>query len=289
MRRRIRKFVGSLYGPKKVVFFVVIILVCVVALLIGLYAQYDYKYSETDPLMIGINIAAVKNDEQINDLKTEFKNLFDNTIKINSENVKANKIEPSNDLVYTGNTLENEDENYYQVKAFVPVININSDTAKKMNGEIQSEFVSQAKEIMGRRKGRTVYTVDYCAFVNQDVLSVVIKSNLKEDDKPEKVTVKTYNYVISENRELTFEELIKLKETTFEEVQNTINRDIEKYDTNAKILAADYGATYVRDLKSDMYSVENTSTFFLTQDGYVYIVYAYGNIADTNEIDLVIF
>lgn len=289
MRRRIRKFVGSLYGPKKVIFFLVIFLICIVALLIGIYAQFFYKYSETDMLMIGINIGAKKTEEEINDLKSGFNSLFDNSLKINSENVKASKIEPSNDLVYTGNTLENEDENYYQVKAFVPVININSEVAKDINGKIQGEYVSKAKEIMSRRKGKTVYNVEYCAFINQDVMSVVIRSTLKEDDMPEKVSIKAYNYAISEDREISFEELIKLKETTYEEVQNTINKDIQKYDTNAKILAAEYGETYVRDLKSDMYKVENTSTYFLTQDGYVYIVYAYGNVDYTNEIDLVIF
>ena len=44
-----------------------------------------------------------------------------------------------------------------------------------------------------------------------------------------------------------------------------------------------------RDLENPIYQVDNTTTFFLTQDGYVYIVYAYGNYDYTNEMDVIIF
>ena len=54
-------------------------------------------------------------------------------------------------------------------------------------------------------------------------------------------------------------------------------------------MAKEYGALYTRNLESDIYKVKNTENFFLTQDGYVYIVYAYGNTDDTNEMDIVIF
>ena len=42
-------------------------------------------------------------------------------------------------------------------------------------------------------------------------------------------------------------------------------------------------------LNSEIYKIENTQNFFLTQDGYVYIVYAYGNNDYTNEMDIIIF
>ena len=40
---------------------------------------------------------------------------------------------------------------------------------------------------------------------------------------------------------------------------------------------------------SGVYKIENTENFFLTQDGYVYLVYAYGNNDYTNEMDIIIF
>ena len=112
---------------------------------------------------------------------------------------------------------------------------------------------------------------------------------LREEGKAEKLTVKTYNYSISEERLLPLTDLIKLKETSVDKVQNIINDDIKKAYNNAKIIADEFGELYERDLSSDIYKVENATTFFLTQDGYVYVVYAYGNNDYTNEIDISIF
>ncbi len=289
MKRAIRRFVGSLTGTKKYVFFVVLVLICIVALCLGIYAQFFYKYSDTDIFMIGINIGAKKTAEEIDILKSNFNNLFNNSLVVNSEDIKASKIESKNDYVYTGYNLVNEDENYYSVNAQVPVININSDKAREINSKIKTEFYDIANNIMRRKEGNTIYSVSYAAFINNDVLSLVIKASLKEAEKSEKLIVKTYNYAISENRELSLNDLITLKETTDVEVQKTIDNDIKTAYTNAKIIAEQFGNLYERDLSSDIYKVENTSNFFLTQDGYVYIVYAYGNNDYTNEMDLIIF
>lgn len=239
--------------------------------------------------MIGINIGAKKTAEEIDILKSNFNSLFTNSLIINSQELKANKIEQKNDYVYTGYNLVNEDENYYSVNAQIPVININSDKAREINSKIKTEFYDIANTIMRKKEGNTIYTVSYAAFINNDVLSLVIKASLKEADKSEKLMVKTYNYAITEDRELSLNDLITLKETTEEDVQKTINNDVKTAYTNAKIIAEQFGNLYERDLSSDIYKVENTSTFFLTQDGYVYIVYAYGNNDYTNEMDLIIF
>lgn len=289
MRRAIRRFVGTLTGPKKYLFFIVLILICIVALCLGIYAQFFYKYSDTDALMLGINIGSKKTAEEIDILKSNFNSLFTNSIKINSENVRTDKIEPTKELVYTVYNLVNEDENYYNVNAQIPLLNINNDKAKAINAEIKSEFYDKANEIMRRKSGNTIYTVSYASFVNGHVLSMVIKSSLKEEGKAEKVTVKTYNYSIPENKIVTLQDLIKEKETTNEVVQTTITNDIRVAYNNAKLIADQYGILYERDLSSDMYKVENATTYFLTQDGYVYIIYAYGNNDYTNEIDIIIF
>lgn len=239
--------------------------------------------------MIGINIGAKKTAEEIDILKSNFNSLFTNCLVINSPELKASKIEQKNDYVYTGYNLVNEDENYYSVNAQIPVININSDKAREINSKIKTEFYDIANTIMRKKEGNTIYTVSYAAFINNDVLSLVIKASLKEADKSEKLMVKTYNYAISENRELSLNDLITLKETTEEDVQKTINNDVKTAYTNAKIIAEQFGNLYERDLTSDIYKVENTTTFFLTQDGYVYIVYPYGNNDYTNEMDLIIF
>lgn len=289
MNRAIRRFVGSLNGPNKYLFFLGLLLICVVCLCLGIYAQFFYKYSDTDMFMIGINVGSQKTAEEISLLKANFNSLYDDSIKINSENVRTDKIEPLKELVYCGYTFDNVDENFYNVSVKIPILNINTDVAKKINGEIKTEFYDKANLVMRSSKGHTVYNVNYAAFVNEDVLSVTIKASLKEDGKAEKVSVKTYTYSISEKREVTLQELIKLKGTTEDVVQKTIRDDIQTAYTNAKLIASEYGSLYERDVDGDEYKIENSQEYFLTQDGYVYLVYAYGNKDYTNEMDIVIF
>lgn len=291
MRRAIRRFVGSLTGTKRYMFLIGLLLVCVVALCIGVYIQFFYKYSDTDPFMIGINIGAKKTEEEIAVLKADFNSLFTNSITVQTSNpITANRIELNNqNYVYTGYNLVNEDENFYSVNAQIPMININSKKVKEINAEIKTQFYDIANTIMRQKEGYTIYTVSYVAYINEDVLSLVIKSSLKEQNKAEKVSVKTYNYSIADEKLYTLEELIKYKGTTVEEVQSTIDKDVRTAYNNAKIIAETYGNLYERDLQNSMYKVDHTDTFFLTQDGYVYIIYAYGNKDYTNEMDLIIF
>ncbi len=289
MNRAIRRFVGSLNGPKKYLFFLGLSLICIVCLCLGIYAQFFYKYSDTDMFMIGINIGSQKTAEEISLLKANFNSLYTDSILINSENVRTEKIEPSKELVYTGYSFDNNDENFYNVSAHIPVLNINTDVAKKINADIKTEFYDKANLVMRSSKGHTVYNVNYAAFVNEDVLSVTIKASLKEDNKAEKVTVRTYTYSISEQREVSLQELIKLKGTTEDTVQKTIRDDIQVAYTNAKLIASEYGNLYERNVNGDEYKIENSKEYFLTQDGYVYVVYAYGNKDYTNEMDIVIF
>ena len=287
MIRALRRFVSKLKGRNKVLFFLVLTLICIMALCIGIYIQFFYKYSETDPLMIGINIGSQKTAEELAALEAEFNSIFKNELNIKSENVNVEKIKEENDLVYSMYKLENSDENYYTVNATIPTININSDVVNEINNSIRTEFYDKANSIMRQTEDFVVYNVSYQAFINEDIVSVVIKASLKEGNNAERVSIKTYNYSMSADRQVSLEDLINLKKTTAKTVQDTINEDIKIADTNAKIIAADYGNLYERDLDSDMYKVENSKTFFV-KDGNIYIIYPYGNDGLTSEYDLVI-
>ena len=289
MIRAMRRFVSHLTGRNKYIFFLVLILICIVALSLGIYGQFFYKYSETDPFMIGINIGAKKTAEEYSILQSNFNELFDNTLRVNSNDIIVNKLSREKDIVYTFYNLVNEDETFYNVNAQIPLLNIDSQVAKKINNKIKEEYYNTANNIMRKTEGNTVYSVSYVAFINSDYVSIAIKSVLKEQGKSEKVAIKTYTYSMSKERLVTLEDLIELKKTTKEVVQVNINDEIKKVYNNAKIIANEYGTLYERDLNSDIYKVENSNVYFLTDDGYVYIVYPYGNESYTNEVDIVIF
>lgn len=291
MFRKLRVLFNKVLRNKKykVAFFSVITLICIAVISIGIYVQFFYKYSETDPLMIGINIGSKKTNEYYNNLKAEFNSLFTNELKTEMPNTRFDRLQTNKDTVYTRYNLKNEDENFYQIDVKIPVLNINSEVAKKINDEIETEFYDKANNIMRQMEGYTVYTVSYSAYVNQDIVSLVIKASLKEENKNERVFIKTYNYSIPSEKQISLDELIELKQVTKKEVQSNIDDEIKTAYNNAIAISEQYGITYNRDLKDEMYKVSNTKEFFLTNEGNVYIVYPYGNTEYTNEVDIVIF
>ena len=289
MYRAMRRFVSKITGPRKIIFFVVLVLICILALSIGIYAQFFYKYAATDPFLIGINLGAEKTKEEYALLEANFNGLFTNELKVNSDNLNVNKIQGNSDVIYTGYDLKNEDETYYSIDLKLPVININTSNVKEINQKIKTDFHEKANSYMRQKEVNVVYSVDYAAYINEQIISIVVKASLKEGDNPEKIIVKTYNYNILEDKEVTLEDLIKYKGTDISFVQDTINAEIKTAYDNAVIISEQFGLMYERDLKSDIYKVENTENYFLTQDGYVYIVYSYGNNEYTNVVDVIIF
>ena len=99
MIKAMRRFVSRLTGRNKYIFFIILMLICVVALSLGVYVQFFYKYSDTDPFMIGINIGAKKTAEEYSLLKSNFNELFDNRLKINSSDINVNKLESEKDKI----------------------------------------------------------------------------------------------------------------------------------------------------------------------------------------------
>ena len=291
MYRALRRFVHKLTGKNAVIFFIVIFLICVVSICIGIYSHFFYRYAETDPLMLGIHIGSQKTAQEYAELKANFSKIFTNQLNVfkDSDEIKVDKIENGKALVYKGYSIKNEDENYYQVNIDLPIININNSKIKQINKEIKEEYYDKANNIMRTAKTHTVYKVSYVSYLNEGVLSIVIRETTKTGNKAETVVVRTFNYSIPDNKELSLNDLIKLKKTDKETVQKTIDKTIEDAYNNALAIEQEFGSTYKRDLKNEIYKVDNAISYFLTDQGYVYIIYAYGEYADTNEIDIVIF
>lgn len=289
MKKWILRLVNSFDKRSQNIFFVVLILICIVAVSVGIYAQFFYKYADTDPLMLGINIGTKKTTEEYAMLKSNFNELFDNTLKKSGNNVLVEKLNGERDVVYTAYKLMNQDETYYSVDVNIPEINIDSNVIKKINSAIKTEYYNKANSIMRQTNENTIYKVSYAAYLNADILSLVIRASLKEQGKAEKVSLKTYTYSISREEMVTLEDLIHSKKTTLQAVQTSIINEIKVAYENAQIIANEYGVLYERDLESSIYQVENASEYFLTNEGYVYIVYPYGNNSYTNEMDVVIF
>ena len=174
----------------------------------------------------------------------------------------------------------------------IPVINIKSELANKFNQITQVTFINKANEILKNTdvNKKMIYSIDFTANVNNDILSLVIRSTLKEGSSAQRVIVQTYNYNLSTNTEASLVDLINIKMLNKEEVNNKIKEVVTKANEEDETLKnMGYNQIYTRDLTSDIYNVDNAGAYFLGPNQELYIVYAYGNSEFTSKMDIVLF
>lgn len=270
--------------PKKArIIYAITIIICAIAIALAIYRQFFYQedYSK--------NIVPNLNEEDSNTLKNKFEDLFINDIEIgnSSQTGSIKKINDDKKIIYRVFEGEKVIENSYNIQVHIPTINIDSEVIKKYNEEINNEFVQKVRDILDTKNKNIIYTVEYVATLENNILSLMIRSDYKEGNNPQKVVIKTYNYDIIEDKELTLQELLQRKNRDLNEVQNTIKQEIEVEQKKAEDLKNLGYNIFSRDINSDMYKIENTDQFFVVEDR-IYIIYPYGNTTQTNEVDLVI-
>ncbi len=121
-------------------------------------------------------------------------------------------------MIYTWVSKESKIDNAYELKLNIPRVNISNTAVERFNEKIKELYVNKANDII-RSKSNAIYTVEYMSYINTNILSLVIKSTLKEGNNPQRVIVQTYNYNLSTNEEVTFNQLLEIKgikESTFE-------------------------------------------------------------------------
>ena len=176
--------------------------------------------------------------------------------------------------------------NSYDVEVHIPKINIESPVIEKYNEDIQS-FINKTNEILKSENKNIIYTVDYVANVQEDILSLMIKSNLKEGSNAQRVIIETYNYDLRNNKEISLEEVLAIEYVEESKVQDKINTKIEEEQKRVQDLKELGYNIYNRDTTSEQYKVENSKYFYLT-DNVLYIIYPYGNEYYTSERDVVV-
>ena len=140
---------------------------------------------------------------------------------------------------------------------------------------------------MQKEDKNTIYTVEYVANVEEDILSLMIRSNLKEGSSAQRVIIQTYNYDLKNDKQVTLEEVLKIKNINKNDMQNDIKSEIENEQKKVEDLKELGYSIYSRDVKDERYKIENSKEFYLTSED-LYVIYAYGNDSFTSEMDLVI-
>lgn len=272
----------------KIIICAIIIIICIMGIGIGIYAQFFYVNSNEDKFMLGLGEEAEKKETR-KELELNFENIFQNSVKIVQVPDKTNKEDETKEIIYTDTDFVAEKAGYYDIDINIPKININSETIENVNNNITSLYTELAKEILLQQEQHNIiYNVDYEGYINQNILSLVIKATIKQDKDVQRTIIKTYNYEINENKELSLQEIIEIKNLNENAIQNEITQKIEEYNKeNLSLNILGYEG-HVRDVESEMYEIENAENFFLGEEGFLYIVYSYGNKEETNLIDIIV-
>lgn len=272
---------------QQLIIYVSIIFICIISVIIAFYVQF---YTRIDiGKVFGITQSGLgnKTDEQQQTLKTEFNTIFDNNIKNDNGDNNSKKIDQDKKLVYTKYEKKDTKLNSYDLEVHIPYINISGEVVEKYNQEIEKVFADMARTVLQSENNNAVYDVQYVANVQDDILSLMIKSNFKEGNKPQKVIVQTYNYDLRNNKEITLGEILKIERLDENTVQSKIKSEVQTEQKKAQDLKSLGYNIYSRDVNSDIYSIEKSTEFYFADD-VLYIIYAYGNEAATSEMDIVI-
>ena len=267
---------------KRKIIYISVLIICIVAILIGTYLQVFNTNSASYTKL---------SEEEYIVLETNFENIFLNNINNNSDyklDLK-NRINSNDNIIGVSYLNASTEDRKYSLNVTIPYININSDVTKKYNSDIEEIFKQKALDILeDENASNVIYTVEYTSYINDDILSLIIRSTLKEGNNAQRVIVQTYNYNLSTDQEVTIDTLLDLKGITRNYAESEVVKKIREKENEVESLKELGYSIFERDYTSDIYKMRNTTEYFLGEQGRLYLVYAYGNDNYTSEIDVVI-
>lgn len=275
----------KVFNKKQIAIYITIIIICIISVILAFCVQF---YARIDVgRMLGLKEESKlgkKTEEETEMLKTEFDQIFTN--RIEQEEPDSKKKEEDKPLVYTKVEGKSNKLNSYDVDVHIPYINMDNEIINRYNKEIE-DFVYKTSSVLESENRNIIYTVEYVANVENGILSVMIRSNLKEGASAQRVIIQTYNYDLRNNKEISLEEIARIENVNQSELQDKIKKGITIEQKKVEDLKNLGYNIYSRDATSDIYKIENSKEFYLTHDT-LYIIYAYGNETFTSEMDLIV-
>lgn len=265
--------------------YALIVAFCIIAIIVGVNAQF-FSTKESDEVP-DINVSNVVSVNEEIDISNKFMQLFDNKLPQFKDypNIEKGDLSKNYLYIYSENPqLPNGPytkklDGKYDIVAYLPVFNINSDVTNGFNNITINYFVKMMNDIVVNGTTNTNLTISFAANVNDNILSVTIIAKLKEGDKPQRIMIQGYNYDLANNKEVKVADVLAKKNIDIA----TANSKIEKV-----VKSAD-NTLYKRELTNPIYSIDKVTNFILGRNGELYIIYAYGNQANvySSEMDIV--
>ena len=258
---------------KKIILIIAVSLIVLIGIVIGVFLIVNNKKLNEEQI-----IAQEEQQLSEEELENNFKKKFYN----------IEYTEDKNEIVSKGYFYEAEKENEYNIKLNIPQINKETEVTKQINKTIVNIYGNKLLDIINNKNEYTVYNADFITYNNDNIISIIIKTVLKEGSQAQRTTVETYNYDIENDKLITLNEVLKEKNIDKSKAQTKIINTIREKNTNTKILAEQGYNIYVRDIRSEEYLLENIQTFFIDENGYLYILFPYGNKNYTETMDVII-
>ena len=268
---------------KTIIIYTTSILICILSIVVVVCLQI--LGNDIVNNFFGVNKIVKKTEEEENELKSNFDNLFNNQLELR-ESYSVHKINEDKEIIYTSFSYT-EQTSDYELDIHIPYVNIKNKTAQNYNNQISEIFEDKANTIIESKSKNTIYTVKYQAYLENNILSLVIYSELKQSSSPQRVVIQTFNFNLDNSKQLSLEDMIDIYGLDKNYVQNKITDEIKKAEEKSKDLQNLGYNVFSRDVKSDIYNIENSNEFFVHNNN-LYIIYAYGNDSLTSEMDLVV-
>ena len=265
--------------------YALIVAFCIIAIIVGVNAQF-FSTKESDEVP-DINVSNVVNVNEELDISNKFMQLFDNKLPQFKDypNIEKGDLSKNYLYIYSENPqLPNgpytkKMDGKYDIVAYLPVFNINSDVTNSFNNITINYFVKMMNDVVLNGTINTNLTISFAANVNDNILSVAIIAKLKEGDKPQRIMIQGYNYDLANNKEVKVADVLAKKNIDVA----TANSKIEK------VVKSVNNTLYKRELTNPIYSIDKVTNFILGRNGELYIIYAYGNQVNvySSEMDIV--
>ncbi len=261
--------------------YIIIISICIIAILATVIIQIVKNKPEKE----GNDV----DTSYLQKYKDDFDKIFTNKVNyLKNNEYKIDRIDESKQIIYTGYTNKENKVSDYNLDVNIPYINIKNSVIEKFNKDIRDTFEQKAKDVLSTQSQNIIYTVDYSAYITNNMLSLVVRSTLKEGENPQRDIVQTYNYDLTEKKEISFEDLLNFRGITRQEAGNKIKSEIKTVENKINELSQLGYKVYLRDSNSDIYKLDNITEYFIGEDNVIYVIFAYGNQNNTSEMDIVI-
>ena len=271
-------------NKRRIIIYSIAIFACILAIVVVIGIQI--LGNDVVDNFFGVSKITKKTEEEENRLKANFDTLFQNQLE-NNNSYEVKKIDENKDIVYTNYENTDKSDNNYEMNVNLPYINIKNQSVQDYNENIKNIFQAKAEEVLKSTNSNVIYTVKYEAYIENNILSLIIYSDLKQDASAQRIIIQTFNFNLETNKELTLEDIIKIYELDEKTVQDKIDNEIKTEEKKAEDLKALGYNVFTRDTKSDMYKIKNATEFFVHNNN-LYIIYAYGNDKLTSERDIVV-